>query len=281
MNPGLHREKTFSIVPSTSPKKVAVIGGGMAGMEVARVMAERGHQVSLYEKENSLGGQFKIAALQPHKEAYNSFIEYQFRGMKRAGVKVFLNTEMKVTALKQASADTVVVATGAYPKVPAIEGAKGKNVVQANDVITGKAQTGHRVLIVGGRLLAMEVALQLAEQGKSVALTTLHLLGENGAPPERQLYEEYRNRLFNIGVQIFENAPVMEIREGGAYIVFHKALCFLKADTVVLAVGSEPNNKLVKELKEAGYSVHSIGDCVEPRDALLAVREGAELGRKI
>ncbi|MFC1886109.1 FAD-dependent oxidoreductase [Thermodesulfobacteriota bacterium] len=281
INPALFREKEFVIKPAASPKNVMVIGGGLAGMEAARVMAERRHQVSLHEKGSRFGGQFAIAARQPHKEGYQGFIDYQIKGMEKAGVKICLNKEVTMEAVNAAKPDVVVVATGAKPRVPDVPGADGKNVVQCNDVITGSAKVGNRVLVVGGRLVGMEVALQLAERGRSVALSTLHLLGENGAPPQRHIYLELRNRLFNSGVQIFENSPVVEIREDGAYISFHKDLVFLKADTVVLAVGAEPDNGLAEQIRAGGYQLYTIGDCTEARDALMAVREGAELGRHI
>ncbi len=281
VNPELLREREFALKPTTSPKKVMVIGGGLAGMEASRVLAERGHRVSLYEKTDKLGGQFNVAARQPQKEIYSSFIDYQTKGLEKAGVKTFLKSDITIETVNQVKPDIVVLATGAHPKVLDVPGVRGKNVVQANDVITGQAKTGQKVLVAGGRLLAMEVALQLAEQGKRVSLATLHLLGEDGFPPQMDLFRELRNRLFNIGVQIFENSPVMEIREDGVFIAFHKSLTFLKVDTVVLAVGAEPENRLSGELKKAGYAVYAIGDCVQARDALMATSEGAEVGRQI
>jgi len=281
VNPGVLREREFILKPTPSPKRIMVLGGGLSGMEAARVLAERGHRVSLYERDDKLGGQFNIAALQPHKEAYRSLVEYQIRGLKRAGVRTTLNTEVTVEMVDTVEPDVVVVATGAQPKGLQVPGATGKNVVQANDVIIGRAEVGERVVVSGGRLTGMEVALQLAEQGKRVALSTLHLLGENGVPLERNLYRELRNRLFDSGVQIFENAPVVEIREDGVFINFHKDLVFLRADTVVLAVGATPDDRLSAALKRAGYAVYTIGDCVEARDAMQAIREGAELGREI
>lgn len=281
VNPALLREEEFSLKKTSLPKRVMVIGGGLAGMEAASVLAERGHQVCLYEKEDKLGGQFNIAAQQPHKEAYLTFIDYQAKRLAKSGVKVFLQTEMTADRVNQDKPNVVVLAAGARPRVLNVPGVNGRNVIQANDVITGRAKVGNRVLVVGGRLIAMEVALQLAEQGKRVALATLHLLGENGAPLERNIYRELRNRLFNIGVQIFENAPVVEIRVDGAYFSFHREHVFLQADTVVLAVGAEPNNKLADELKKMGHCLYAIGDCVAARDALQATREGAELGREI
>ena len=250
-------------------------------MEAARVLAERGHPVSLYEKETKLGGQFAIAAQQPHKEAYASFLEHQQRGLTKARVNVMLNTEVTWETIDRDKPGALVIATGATPVVPDIPGVNCRNVVQANDVITGTARVGDRVIVVGGRLVGMEVALALAEQGRRVTLTTLHLLGQNGIPSETNIYRTLRNGLMDQEVRIFENSPVWEIREDGVYIAFHNELVFLNADTVVLATGAKSERKLGEELKKAGYYFFEIGDCVQPRDAMQAVREGAEIGRQI
>ena len=281
VNPALHREEEFVIKPTPVPKKVMVVGGGIGGMEAARTLAERGHKVSLYEKSSLLGGQFYIAAQQKHKKGYLSYLEYQIKGLKKAGVQTFLNIEMTLERVNKDDPDVIVVATGAHPLTPDLPGADKKNTVQAIDVITQKTTVGSKVLVVGGRLIAMEVALDLAEQGKKVMLATRHLLGGSGTPVETNLYRELRNRLFDIGVQIFENSPVVEIRDDGAYILFHNEHVFLYADTVIMAVGSEPDNALFQELSKSGYRLFAIGDCVEPRDALVAIREGAEVGRDI
>jgi 2,4-dienoyl-CoA reductase-like NADH-dependent reductase (Old Yellow Enzyme family)/thioredoxin reductase len=281
VNPALHREEEFVIKPTANPKKVLVIGGGLGGMEASRVLAERGHKVSLYEKSSQLGGQFYIAAQQKYKKGYLSYMDYQIKGLKKAGVQTSLNTEITVERVIKDNPDVIIVATGAHPMIPDIPGADKKNAVQAIDVITGKAAVSNKVLVVGGRLIAMEVALDLAEQGKKVMLATRHLLGGSGTPVETSLYRELRNRLFDIGIQIFENSPVVEIRDDGAYILFHNEHVFLYADTVIMAVGFEPDNALFQELSRLGYRVYAIGDCIRPRDALLAIREGAEAGREI
>ena len=281
VNTALGHGKEFNIKTVISPKKIIVIGGGISGMEAAGILAERGHTVSLYEKENILGGQFGIAARQPQKEAYATFVENKINNLKNVGVKIYLDTEMTISLVNEARPDIVIVATGALPLIPDLPGVHGKNVVNFNEVITGKAEIGDKVLIAGGRLTAMEIAAQLMERGKKVTLATRHLLGGDRSTLEINLYRELRNRLFNGGVQIFENSPLVEIRDDGAYILFHKEHVFLYMDTVILALGVEPNNKLLYELRNEGYRVFAIGDCVKPRDALLAIREGARVGRQI
>ena len=281
VNPALLREKEFIIKPTTSPKKVMVIGGGLAGMEAARVLAERGHQVSLYEKSDKLGGQWNIASQQKFKESYASVTERMTRGLDKAGVKVVLNKEVTAQFVREIRPDAVVVATGASPRTLDVPGADGKNVVQANDVITGKTKVGDSVIVVGGRVVGMEVADFLAEQGKEVSVVTLHRLGENGRPPVVTIYRTLRDRMINHGVRIYPDSPVVEIRDNGVYVVDSQHLVFLKADTVVLAVGAKPDNRLVEELKGVVPEMYAIGDCVEPRDALDATHEGAEIGRKI
>ena len=189
-----------------------------------------------------------------------------------------LNTEVTPEMVKEAKPDAVVVATGAVPQTLEVEGADGKNVVQAVDVILGKAKVGKRVVVVGGRYLGMEIADQLAGQGKEVYLTTRSLLGRD---VERNIYLALRNRLIDKGVHMFQNCPLVEIKENGTYVAFNGDLVFLKADTVVLAVGMKSQNQLAASLKDVISDLYTIGDCVTPRDALYAIHEGAEIARQI
>jgi 2,4-dienoyl-CoA reductase (NADPH2) len=256
-----------------------VIGGGLAGMEAARTLAERGHQVVLYEASDNLGGQWYIASQQPQKkEDYSPLLAYLERGLNKANVTVILNTEVTADLVKEVKPDVVVVATGAVPRTADVEGVSGKNVVQAVDVILGKVKVGKRVAVVGGRYLGMEIADQLAGEGKEVYLTTRSLLGRD---MERNLYLELRNRLIDKGVKIFQNSPLVEIRENGIYVAFNGDLVFLKADTVVLAVGMKSKNQLAESLKNVVTELYTIGDCVAPRDALDAIHEGAQIARQI
>lgn len=281
VNPELFREAEFPAKPTTSPKKVMVIGGGLAGMEAARTLAERGYQVTLYERDEKLGGQWSIACLEAGKEDLAKLITYLARGLDKAGVKVILNREATPELVSKENPGAVVVATGGSPVNLNIPGAGGKNVVQAVDVITGQAEVGDRVVVVGGRYVGMEVALSLAKQGKKVSLVTMKALGENGTPLERNTFLTLRQMLVDNGVFLYPHFPLHEIREDGVYVVQNHDLLFLKADTVVMAVGTKAENKLAEMLEHAGHDVHRIGDCLEPRYVMYAIYEGREVGLQI
>ncbi|MBI2832437.1 MAG: FAD-dependent oxidoreductase [Chloroflexi bacterium] len=281
VNPAVLREKEFILKPAASPKRIMVIGGGLAGMEAARVLAERGHKVSLYEADSKLGGQWNIASLEPQKEAFASVARDLSRSLEKAGVKVILNKPVTRQFVAENKPDAVVVATGAKPAILDVPGVNNKNVVQAVDVFVGKAKVGKTVVVVGGKYRAMEAAILLAEQGKKVSIVARSGLRQHGSGQAiiHWVYLALRDRLIEDGVYIYTQARVREIRETGVYIDFEQETAFLKADTVVLAVGAKPENALFEQLKGTVPEIYRIGDCAEPRDAMDAIREGAEIGR--
>ncbi|MBI5967541.1 MAG: FAD-dependent oxidoreductase [Deltaproteobacteria bacterium] len=281
VNPAVLRERQFGIKPARAARSVMIIGGGLAGMEAARVLAERGHQVKLYERSDRLGGQWNIAAVQPLKENYRYLVPFMEKGLERAKVKVILNKEVTLSFIKETNPDAVVVATGALSKTLEIPGAHSPHVVQANDVIMGNKGVGNPVIVIGGRLVGMETADALAEQDRQVFLVTEDKLGENGAPLERNIYRAMRDRLIRHGLYLFPDSPVVEILPNGVHIAYKHEIVFLKAETVVMAVGAVSNDALWQELKKEKMEAYAIGDCVEPRDAMEAIREGAEVGRMI
>ncbi|MFA4836095.1 MAG: FAD-dependent oxidoreductase [Dehalococcoidia bacterium] len=279
VNPALFQEGEYPLKLTTSPKKVMVIGGGIAGMQAARDLALRGHQVLLYEKSAKLGGQWNIACMQEGKQVFALFSERLARDLRAsARVKIIFNTEVTPDLVREVTPDTVVMATGARPAALNVPTLNCKNVVQAVDVIAGRAQTGQRVVVIGGRFIGMELALSLAEQDKKVSLVTRRNLGRD---TDKSIYTHLRDRLIEREVQILTNSPIYEIRENGVYVNHQNQLLFLKADTIVLAVGSVPENTLAEQLRDVISEIHLIGDCVEPRNALDATREATAVARRI
>jgi 2,4-dienoyl-CoA reductase-like NADH-dependent reductase (Old Yellow Enzyme family)/thioredoxin reductase len=276
LNPGVLREREFEIKPAPRSKRVMVAGGGLAGMEAAKVCAQRGHQVTLYEKSNALGGQWNIACLQEHKGHFATVTRRLREEMDKAGVRVHLNTEVTHELVEKQNPDAVIVATGAAPASLHARGAEGGNVVQANDVICGTANVGDKVVIIGGRYVGMEVAITLAQKGKNVSLLTRRKVGRNVRKNIRLLLMD---RLIENGVKLYADSEAVDIRPDGVAAVCEGNLFFLKADTVILAVGATPESTLIEALKSRVLELHAVGDCVEPRDALAAVKQGAEVGR--
>ncbi|MFH1031291.1 MAG: FAD-dependent oxidoreductase [Chloroflexota bacterium] len=278
VNPELLRERDSQLKPTTSPKKVMVIGGGIAGMEAAWILAQRGHRVSLYERTDRLGGQWNMAIQQEGKENFASLTDYLSRGLNQAKVKIILNKEVTPELVREVNPEVIVLATGASAAPLDVLGASRPNVVQGVDVITGKAKVGKKVVVVGGRHIGMEVAISLAKQGKLVSLVTRRRLGRD---VERNVFLTLRQALADNNVRIYTDSAVSEITEDGVYIAQYKDLFFLKADSVVLAVGSKAENKLAEALHRSSHIVHKIGDCVEPRSALEAMHEGRRIACEI
>jgi 2,4-dienoyl-CoA reductase-like NADH-dependent reductase (Old Yellow Enzyme family)/thioredoxin reductase len=281
VNPSLFREKEYAIRPTPKPKKVLVIGGGIAGMQAAQVAARRGHSVTLYEASDKLGGAWNIASAQPQKEGYANLTRLLGKGLQQAGVKIVLNQKADAALVKAASPDAVIVATGAMPVTPDLPGVNYPNVVQAVDLIAGRAKAGERVVVIGGRMVGMETAIQLVEQGRKACLITLGRLGENGKPLEENIYRTLRDRMIKLGIQFFPNTPAYEIRLDGVFAKDGGNLLWLPADTVVLAVGYRPENRLAAELKGIVPEVYTVGDCNGPRDGLVATQEGMETGQEV
>jgi len=276
VNPALLREREFTIKPALDRKKVVVIGGGPAGMEAARALAERCHSVILFEQNPYLGGQLHIACQQPQKKQdYPKILLLQERGLHKAGVEVKLGIRVDSALVAGQEPDVVILATGASPAQLAVRGVDGPNVVQAIDVILGDVTTGNNVVVVGGRCLGMEISDQLADEGKRVNLISRRAIGRG---VERNVYLTLRERLIEKGVHLYPHCPVVEIRENGLYAVLDRELLFFETDTVILAVGFRSENSLSEELKGCVEEYYQIGDCLQPRNLMHAIREGADVG---
>ncbi|MFC2027718.1 FAD-dependent oxidoreductase [Chloroflexota bacterium] len=281
VNPFMNRETEYPLEPAKSAKDVMVVGGGLSGMQTALFLAERGHRVSLYEKNGQLGGQWNTACATPGKEGYGSFTEYLKRGLDKYGVSVTLSTEVNKKMVLKANTDAVVVATGAVPVGLPIPGALGPNVVQGHDVLDGKAEANGRVAVVGGRFIGMEAAIMLAEQGKDVCIVTRAGLGEDGISLESLTFKTLALKLLDLRVPLYLNSTVQEITDKAIFIRFQNDMYWLQIDTVVLSVGMKADNKLAQELEGAVPELYTVGDCVNPQDAAEATYQASVVAAKI
>lgn len=250
------------ISPPERKKKVAVVGGGLAGMKAAMVAAERGHDVTLYEKSDALGGLLRMAAVASFKWPVRHFMEYMYRQINKSKVKVLLNIEVTPEMLKKESYDAVIAAVGSEPVVPDIPGIKGINVTFAIDVYGNEDSLGKNVVVIGGGEVGVETALHLAEKGHQVMVMEMLNMLASDAPPVhyyavvRDYWEKQPNFSFVV------NARCNGINaDGVTYVDIDGNQYEMKADSVVIATGMKAKNDLAMQFYSAGDRLYMIGDC--------------------
>ena len=269
------REDEFKITPAEHPRKVAVVGGGPAGMEAARVCALQGHDVTLFEKRE-LGGALIEAALPDFKAPdLQPLIDYLKTQMEKLSVKV-VSGEATAKDLLAGGYEAVIIAAGSTPlglnDVPGITDPK---VVTAFDVLYGKAALGRRVVVIGGGIVGTEVGLVIAEQGGQVVFVEmLDTFMSNITPDEKVVYLE---RFQKLDTSVRVGQRLERVDESGIVVVDRFGCrTSIPADTVVLAAGFRPNRGLIDELEQRapGLQVMEAGDCVRPRKIFDAMHEG-------
>jgi len=265
------------LTPAGEPKKVLVIGGGPAGMEAARVAASSGHKVTLWEKERYLGGQMVPASVAPHKDRVGVLTGYFAVELRNTGVNVKLGQEATAAKIKRFSPDVLVVATGVNATFPEIPGLKESNAIMAINVLQGNAKVGKQVVIIGGELVACEVAEYLTGQGKQVTMMRRGSEIAANVGPSTRIY--LIKRLRDAGVTMLTGISYERVTDKGIEIVTktgEKKL--IPADTIVIAAGAAPNQTLYHEIMGKVPEIYQIGDCVTPRNIAEAIREGYVTG---
>jgi 2-enoate reductase len=273
LNPAVGKGRDFSQIGRAEVRKrVLVIGGGPAGMEAARVAAQRGHQVALYEKEDRLGGALHIASVPPGKEKLDWVTEYYSNELPRLNVELHLGEMVDAEMVRAWRPDAVIVATGSDPAIPDVPGVDGSNVIVAQTLLARKMQfADERIAIIGGGMLGLETAEYLAAQGNAVTVLKRYTTVSRLIEP---LYRDYLLRkLKEEGVEFITEVEVEEITGSGVVVLDKQGVRkLIPADWVVMARGASASNNLAREIEKLHPVV--IGDAVEPRKIIDAIHEG-------
>ena len=273
INPETMQSKKYKILPAKKVKNIAVIGGGIGGMESALVCAKRGHKVTLYEKSGELGGVFIAAAAPSFKEKDRDLIAWYKRELSRYPIEVKLNTEVQdVAAL---GADEVIVATGANPITIPVKGVeKG---IQAIDYLLGKREVGENVVVVGGGLTGCEIAYELYLQGKHPTIVEMKddLIAVTGVCLANS---SYLRDFFNANkVPVHLETKLSQVCDDGVVVTNKEGLSFkIEADSVILSTGYRPNPLVPK-----GKNIHIVGDAQKVGNLRTVIWQAWDVAMKL
>jgi 2-enoate reductase len=283
VNPAVGREASYALQPTTTPKNVMVIGGGIGGMEAARVSAIRGHRVSLYERGSQLGGAVIPGSVPDFKDEDKHLLRWYERELKELKIAVHLNSEANASVIQQANPDAVLIATGSVAKKPPIPGLDGPNVLEATEIFLGKP-TGEKVVVIGGGSVGCELALWLTQKGKRVtvveALPDILSAEGNTTYANTAMLRDLLN--FN-HVSVQASVAVKRITEEGVWASINENgdEAVLLADTVALAVGYKPNTKLYDQIRRERANVWLLGDARNVSTIMNAVWDAYEVARSV
>lgn len=307
-NPRAGHEYQEQTEVAESAKQVLVVGGGPGGMSAALAACKRGHQVTLVEQADQLGGQLLLAGAPPGREEFVQLatdLAYQVRSMS---IELLLGTRADMALIERLQPDVVILATGGAAVAPPIPGADLPHVVQAWDVLSGKAEVGQNVVIIGGGAVGVETALELAEQGtlsgdalkfllvhgaadleelqalatrgtrKVVLLEMLDKLGANFGKTTRWVMLDDLKRY---GVDALTGAKALQVSSGSVTVEHAGREMTFPADTVVLAAGTKSCNPFKEELEKKGVVCHVIGDAQRPAMVFDAVHQGYAVANRL
>ena len=268
---------TGPIEPAAEPKKVMVIGGGPGGMMAAQTLAARGHDVTLYEKQDKLGGLLNDATQLPFKGYMRGYLAWDIRTTMACGAKICLNTEVTEELVAREDPDAVVVATGSNYLVPPIPGIDHSKVKAVRDVDGKTVEVGETVVVCGAGLSGLECALALGQEGKKV--TVIDMIPARDFCAMMPIFNkaDLFDQLEKCGVQLVGDVKIKSFTDAGVEVVDKDGNEILfAADAYVNALGVTPNNKLgLALMARYGTDVYMIGDCVgKGRNYMDANQEG-------
>lgn len=280
VNPQAARERVTAYNPVLKAKRVLVIGGGVAGCEAARVLAERGHKPEIMERSGHLGGNLLAAGAPPFKEDDIALVHWYENEMQRLNVPVHFNTAVDPDSALYEEYDAVIVATGATPKkFPLGENAP---VYTATDALLGKTPIGERVTVVGGGLVGCETALWLAQEGKCVTIVEAldRLMAVN--KPLCHANSEMLERLLPFhGVETLVSSSVQKYEGGKIFVKTPQGERQLDCDTVILSVGFRENRGVFDAWETSAQEIYLLGDAKKVANIMYAVWDAFEVANHI
>ena len=280
VNPQAARERVTRYEPITKPKKVMIIGGGVAGLEAARVLATRGHLPEVFEKSSRLGGNLIPGGAPSFKEDDIALANWYTKQMEILRVPVYLNTTVTKEDVLGGDYDTVIVATGSKPKVFSL--CEDDKVYTAAEVLLKEKDCGESTVVIGGGLVGCETALWLAEQGKKVTLveTMPELLAVNG--PLCHANKEMLERLVPYkGVEILTSSKVSRYEGGKVTVSTTEGEKQITCDSVILAVGYQEENSLYHELEFDVPELYLLGDAKKVSNIMYGIWDAFEVANHI
>ena len=320
VNPRACHETELNYIPTTTVKKIAVVGAGPAGLAASTVAAERGHSVTLFDSASEIGGQFNVAKRVPGKEEFFETLRYFKRKLETTGVDVRLNTRVSVDDLVAGGFDEIILATGIAPRTPEIPGIEHAKVISYLDAILERKPVGQKVAVIGAGGIGFDVSEFITHQGKATSLdrdefwkewgidTALEARGgvagveAHPHPAARQVFLLQRKKskvgdglgkttgwihrtgLKNKNVQMLNSVEYVQIDDAGLHIrIAGGEEQVLPVDTVIVCAGQDPLRELQDGLESSGQRVHLVGgaDVAAELDAKRAINQGSRLAAEL
>ncbi len=279
LRPATLHEREYRITPAQEKKKVLIIGGGIAGMEAARLCALRGHEVVLYEESDKLGGVFIAAAAPAFKEADKKLIEWYEREMERPEIIVKRNTRADETTIKNEKADVLIAACGSVPKQIPINGIDREIVVDVKDELLSGCDENGNIVVIGGGLSGCEAAYEMAQHGAKV--TVLEVKADILDAPGLSMANStmLKDLMTYNNVEILTSTKILRINDGSVEIQREGAFSTIPADKVIIAAGYSPRKDFANT--SLATEVYRIGDAASVGNLMTVIKDAYDVALKI